>query len=277
MSLPNASHPYTVVTLGADEPLQELLIALLSEADFEGFVQHPDKLEAYLPADSYNEQILHALADQLAAPVLSIREIPAENWNALWEASYPAVSVDDWVQIRPSFQAPQPGFTHSLLINPKMSFGTGHHATTRLMLRQMRNLLFDGRQVLDMGCGTGVLGILAAKLGAAVTFIDVEPWATENTRENLAMNGQTGTVLLGDVEVIPAATQYDVVLANINRNVLLADCTTYQKHLNTGGMLLVSGFFDFDAPLILENLLQLGFTVLHEIAEDGWYSILAKH
>lgn len=273
------SPAYTVVEVEADPAQQEIVVALLSELGYEGFWETETHLSAYRRTEGFDPD---ALADALAVvgpPPYRHRPVPPENWNALWEANYPSVSVAGFVHLHPSHRPPEPGYPIALAIDPKMSFGTGHHATTVLMLEWLQALssTVPGAQVLDMGCGTGLLGLVAARLGAAhVTLIDIEPWAIENTREHLVRNGVSAaaaTVRLGDATALGPEDGFDLILANIQRNVLLADLPTYTRHLRPGGTLVVSGFFDFDRPVLEEKFNALGYRLHPPRIRDGWCAL----
>lgn len=274
---------YLCITISLPDSLHEAAIALLAEHGYDTFEEQPQSLKAYIPQTDFSEDALRETlgiftetADIQAA--YTIEEMPDQNWNAEWESSYESIEVDDFCQIVPSFREPKAGFVHSIEITPKMSFGTGHHETTRLMIRQMRKLSLADTTVLDMGCGTGILGILALKMGAArAVLIDIDPWSEENCRENAALNqvAEQSEILLGDASKIPTIT-FDGILANINRNVLLNDAAIYAQHLVAGGWLLLSGFYTTDIPQILASYEPQGFTLQGEISENNWVSLLLR-
>ncbi|RMG55433.1 MAG: 50S ribosomal protein L11 methyltransferase [Bacteroidetes bacterium] len=260
----------------AEASQHEVLTALLAEAGFEAFESEGDRLVAYQAAHTYTseqvDQVLSWLPD--GPPAYETAHIPAVNWNARWEADFQPVVVDQFCQIVPSFHTPAPGIAYTILIDPKMSFGTGHHETTRLMVRQLAELEVRGKQVLDMGCGTGILGILAAKMGArSVLGIDIDAWSSENSLENISRNEVTGMeVRQGDVTAIPDL-RYDLILANINRNVLLNDMTHYAKHLSEEGILVISGFYEWDREVLEEAAHQAGLRPGLCLAEGDWRSL----
>ncbi|MEZ4686228.1 MAG: 50S ribosomal protein L11 methyltransferase [Bacteroidia bacterium] len=190
-----------------------------------------------------------------------------------WEAAYESVKIDDFCQIVPSFHQPESGFTHTIHLDPKMSFGTGHHETTRIMVRQMKHIDFTGKRVLDMGCGTGVLGILALKLGAATVLgIDIDAWSAENGLENARRNMVEMPIMLGDARAIPPEP-FDIILANINRNVLLQDVGQYKKALKPEGTLLISGFLSRDLDLIKDTFKEYSLQPGMLIQEGDWLSL----
>lgn len=260
------------VALAGD--LREPCIALLSEIGFDSFEETPSGVDAYLPKELFDDAALRETLEILGDPAFEVSELEDKNWNALWESTIGNIAIDDFCQLVPHFRQPEPGFVHTLTITPKMSFGTGHHETTRLMVRNMRNTEMAGQTVLDMGCGTGVLGILAARMGAkAVTYIDIDPWSVDNTEENIAANDvQAGaTVLLGDVAVLSGT--FDGILANINRNILTRDGAQYVAHLAAGGWLMVSGFYDRDVPEVQAYFEGLGCQLSGRQEENHWVSL----
>lgn len=256
----------------------EIAVALLARAGFEAFEEQEDSVDAFIQEQALEED---ALAEALALiyrnnpnPPVSREVIPPQDWNAEWERTFQSIEVDDWVQVIPPFRTPDPQFPHHLIIEPKMSFGTGHHETTRLMIRQMREVDWTGKRVLDMGCGSGILAILAAKLGAKeVVAIDVDEWSYVNTLENAPLNQISDLqVIKGTAAQIPSPC-YDIILANINRNVLLEDMTAYRTHLSHGGMLVLSGFLLGDQAVILQHYEKGGFRTIRTLAEGEWLSV----
>ena len=204
--------------------------------------------------------------------------IETQNWNALWESNFPAVDVDGRLRIRAPFHEAAPAGEMEVVVMPKMSFGTGHHATTWLMSRAVLDLGVAGRTGLDMGSGTGVLAIVAAKCGAAhVDAVDIDDWADENCRENVAANGVAEhiTPILGDVRRI-AGRSYDFILANINRNILVADMPAYAAALTPGGDLVMSGFLEQDVPAVTEAAAKLGMEIVAVKTRDNWVVVHAK-
>lgn len=268
---------YVQSIISVPESLREPLIALLAEIGYEAFEENPSGVNAYIQSQIWNEK---SCADQMGqltgGPYQVIHEqLPATNWNTEWESNYPSVCIDDFCQIIPSFRTAGPGFLHTVVIDPKMSFGTGHHETTRLMIRQLRTLNLSESRVLDMGCGTAVLGILAAMRGAKeVLGIDIDPWSYENGRENIRLNDiENMQILQGDAAAIPAQ-KFDYILANINRNVLLTDIPVYTQHLASSGSLVLSGFYLSDAATIEACCEANGLRPISRLQEDEWLSIL---
>jgi ribosomal protein L11 methyltransferase len=203
-----------------------------------------------------------------------INEIPTENWNAHWESSFQPIVVGDYT-VRASFHPPKTT-AYELIIEPKMSFGTGHHQTTQLMMKHALEIDMSGKNVLDMGCGTGILGILAADLGAkSVLAIDIESWCVENTQENAERNRCNHIVkaIRGDVNMV--AETYDLIFANINRNTLIRHIPHYAKRLQSQGVLLLSGFYQTDLLEITQESKANGFTFQSNTQFDDW--VCAKY
>lgn len=266
---------YIVTHISCAPDLQEMLAAWLETLGYESFEEKESELAAYIPAANWSEtalkQVLMPFQDRIGN--ISHEELPPENWNAIWEANYEAVEVGMFCQIVPSFRQPKPGFAHTLRIDPKMSFGTGHHETTQLMIRQMALLSFADQQVLDIGCGTGVLGILAMKMGtSSVVAIDIDPWSEENTRENARLNEVSLAIRLGGAEAIPSQV-FDIVLANINRNVLMTDMTVYAQHIAPGGHLIISGFYHKEVPMLLATAESLGLSAKDQAEQADWAAL----
>ena len=252
---------------------QDILIALLADAGFDSFEQRDTELLAYAPTANHAASVTRL--DELApAFEFTYTHAPLEdrNWNAVWESGFDPIRVGERLLIRASFHAPDPTVEHELVIDPKMAFGTGHHATTYLMCE----LLFDygaaGATVLDYGCGSGVLALLAKQLGAGHTDpVDIEQPAVENTRENAATNGlQLERILHGTLDAVPNDRPYDLILANINRNVILATAGALYERLKPGGRVLFSGILDRDEQLLTDHLRDLGFRHLTTRRRADW-------
>lgn len=261
----------------ASDEQAEILTAELADYPFESFAVDGDMLKAYIPQlrlVDCKEQV-DALLDRYGAAGSRYIAIETQNWNALWEQHFTPVEVEGRLLIRAPFHAAAPAGVQEVVIMPKMSFGTGHHATTRLMAGALLDLDVAGRRVLDMGSGTGVLAIVAAQCGAAsVDAVDIDEWADENCRENCAANGVSDRVHpeLGDVRCI-AGRRYDLILANINRNILTADMPAYAAALEAGGTLLMSGFLEQDIPILTARAGETGLLVAEVRMHEGWVAM----
>lgn len=257
----------------ADDEQSDILTAELADYPFESFETGGGVLKAYIPQERLadcKEQV-DALLARYGVQGRYIA-IETQNWNAVWESNFPAVDVEGRLRIRAPFHAAAPVGEEEVVIMPKMSFGTGHHATTWLMARAVLDLGVAGRSGLDMGSGTGVLAIVAAKCGAAhVDAVDIDDWADENCRENVAANGVADRVtpMLGDVRRI-AGRRYDFILANINRNILVADMVAYAAALLPGGDLVMSGFLEPDVGPIVARAAELGLRHVATQSREGW-------
>jgi ribosomal protein L11 methyltransferase len=264
-------------TLRNDEGLQDILIAQLGEIGFESFVQEDETLQAYIQGELYQEQLLKEIyAVQLFHDIpYMMTQIQDRNWNAEWESNYPFVLIDNRLMVRAPFHERNSNVEYDIVIEPKMSFGTAHHETTSQMLKLLLDEDVRGLKVLDMGCGTGVLAVLAMMRGAAsVTAIDNNEWAYENTVENMKRNGiHDQTIIMGDASALGADT-FNLVLANINRNILLKDMHCYFDCLSDGGKLFMSGFYEADLPAIKAEAIRLGMKFVNYISSNNWVAVV---
>lgn len=256
---------------GNRRTLKEILIAELADAGFESFVDSQDGFLAYAPEELFSMEkllnVLHA-AEYMESPV--VQRIEPQNWNAVWESQFEPIVVNKDICIRAPFHDPMPQFAFELIIEPRMSFGTGHHETTRLMCQAMQTIDFKSKTVCDMGCGTGILGILAMKMGAASAFgVDIEHWAAENAKENATANNVSMQIEEGGVEHLQGK-KFDIILANINRNVLLDQLSEYANCLASGGYLFLSGFLEPDVSRLISASETIGFSVLNVTGEQNW-------
>jgi ribosomal protein L11 methyltransferase len=260
---------------GTDRQLKDILISELADIGFESFMDNDTGFLAYTREEDYSKASLDELVNRKASTIEHrIRRIEPENWNALWEAQFDPIEVGNEVLIRAPFHEPNYKFKYELIIEPKMSFGTGHHATTRLMCAALMKLDIGEQDICDMGCGTGILGILAAKRGAkSVLGIDIEDWAVENSIENVARNFVEMDVEIGDASNLTGKS-FDGMLANINRNILVADFQAYRACLKPGAWILLSGFLGTDVDIIRQAGENLGFTLMETYAEDTWRCML---
>jgi ribosomal protein L11 methyltransferase len=256
----------------------DILMAELAELGFESFVETDEGLNAYIIESDFDETNLQELVtkyESQTAIVYELSSLEKRNWNAEWEREYEPIEVADQVRVRASFHQPEARFRYDIVINPKMSFGTGHHETTAMMMEQQLGFDFAGKTVLDVGSGTGILAVLAAKMGASsVVAFDIEEWAVENARENAELNTSPQvTVFQGTIADVDPTGQYDIVLANINRNVLLAEIPTYTSLMPETGKLIVSGFYEHDAPDIEQKARESGLTTIQKLVKNQWTSI----
>ena len=264
---------YTEYTFTVDptQPGRDILLAELSDLPFESFEDSQDGLLAYIDQADDREDLLDTIrimdSDEFNISY-SKSIIEQVNWNKEWENNFHPIHIADRCSIRAPFH-PKTQADIDIIIEPKMSFGTGHHATTYQISEMLLVEDCKGKRVLDMGCGTGVLGILADLRGAKkVDYIDIDSWCVENTTENLERNSCTGNVILGGAEKIEA--EYDMILANINRNILLEDLSVYASHLVSGGQIFFSGFYKEDLHLIQKEAENQDLTFVNHTTKDNW-------
>lgn len=256
---------------GAGE--QEILIAQLAELGFEAFEQQAGQLIACMDASLYNEEAVNQI---LEGYNFGMSVLEAKNWNASWEASFEPVIVQGFCAIRAAFHAPIPDVPYEIIITPKMSFGTGHHATTWLMIERMRTLDISGKSVLDFGTGTGVLAILAEKMGASQTdAIDIDDWSIENAGENLQANACKNT-RLSKGSSLDGLPHYQLILANINKHVLLAQMGSIKQHLTSDGVVVLSGLLAGDREDIVQSAARHSLVLIEEMEKDSWIALEFK-
>jgi len=257
---------------------KEILFALMAQIGFEGFVEGEDDIQAFINEEVYVPEALNQLIDELAGLNIKVQyrfhRTEDQNWNEEWEKKFDPVVIDERVLIRAPFHDSSNDLDCTLVIEPKMSFGTGHHHTTKLMIREMGNHLIEGKKILDMGCGTGVLGIYACKMGAArVLGVDNDQWAYENALENIKRNGvSTMEVRLGDVSVL-YKDKFNMILANITRNTLVRDMSAYKEHLLDKGLMVISGILAEDVQFILNEAYRCDLKHLSTGEESNWISL----
>lgn len=255
------------------QPGVEILIAELGYAGFESFVETEKGVLAYIQNHEWHKDILadiHLLKSDEFTIEYTQTEIAQVNWNEEWEKNFDAIKVDQLCVVRAPFH-PRANVPYEIVIEPKMSFGTGHHETTFMMIQFLLENDFKNKTVLDMGCGTAVLAILAEMKGAAtVDAIDIDPWCFENSEENVQRNNcRRISVKLGDADILPT-NKYGVVIANINRNILLADLATYMKSMLSQGTLYLSGFYEEDLSVIINCCNKLGFRFVDNKKKNNW-------
>ena len=269
------------ITLGQNDPFRDLLVdALGNEGPYDSFVETPSGLKAYVQESLFDEDWLkEQLADieELTSCSYTFENLPDKNWNEEWEKQHKPVLVEaangKRVWVRAPFHEHRSDVDYEIEIEPKMSFGTAHHQTTYMMLSYLTELELAGQRVLDMGCGTAVLAILAKIRGADyVEAIDIDEWAYNNAIENAQRNGVALNVRIGDASLL-TDQQFDLIIANINRNILLNDMAAYAKVLAQGGTLLLSGFYESDVPVLQQHAEALGLQLQQQKVRQSWAAL----
>lgn len=250
----------------------DILIAMLHDLQYEGFEEEANVLKAFISKPLFNEKQLNELAEQFQLKY-DIVELPDINWNKEWESNFQPVIIQDFFAVRAEFHEPIKQVQHEIIITPKMSFGTGHHATTFMMLQQMQAINFQGKHVMDFGTGTGVLAILAHKLGAAsVIAIDNDSWSFANAAENFKRNNAENINLkMADCAI--ANSICDIILANITRNVIQDNFSLFDKYIVKNGILLLSGLFNEDEQPILLLASSYQYILDKKLQMDNWISL----
>lgn len=269
------------ITLSKLSPFRDLLVYNLGdEGPYDSFEETPHGLKAYVPTSTYDEEFLQHTIDELKfmdselKVDFNVADLPDKDYNEEWERQHQPVLVDGFCWVRAPFHPHRDDVKYEIEIEPKMSFGTAHHATTYLMLSLLEQQPVEGRRVLDMGSGTGVLAILAAKKGAAyVEAVDVDEWAFRNAQENFERNGVQVNALLGDASSLTDDKHFDLILANINRNILLHDMGSYVSVLNPGGTLMLSGFYEHDVPALQDKAETLGLRLVQQRSRNEWTAL----
>ena len=263
-------------TVTPKDPATEILIAELGNAGFESFVENEDGVTAYIQKNDWNTAILDAIFI-LNSDAFKIdfnhKEVPQTNWNAEWEKNFNPIQVKDTVSIRAPFHE-NPNLKYDIVIEPKMSFGTGHHETTHMMVQHLIDIDLENKKVLDMGCGTGILAIFADMKGAQpIDAIDIDNWCYQNSVENATRNKCTNiSVYEGEASLLENK-HYDVIIANINRNILIKDMKTYVSCLNEKGTLLLSGFYKEDIPIIEQETAKYSLNLELVIERNNWVAL----
>ena len=257
-----------------NEALKDMFAELLGNIGFDSFMDADEGFTAYCTEPSFDKEGLDSiLAMEQFADVQIVKKeiIPDQDWNATWESSYEPVVIDNTCRIRAPFHEADSSYKYDLCIEPKMSFGTAHHETTAQIIKLMLTEDFKGKDVLDMGSGTGVLAILAKKLGSAKTVaIDNDEWAYRNALDNVKLNDENDIIVeLGDANLLNNR-QFDIIIANINRNILLRDMHEYVKCLKNGGKIFFSGFYEADLQMIRKEAERLGLSYLNHIKKNEW-------
>ena len=261
---------YYKVSVTSSAEMRDIIIAILSQSNYNGFEENDFGFKTYIAEEQFEETIIKTLADQFDFSY-KIKLIPQQNWNAVWESNFQPIQIADFCGIRADFH---PNFTdvkHEITINPKMAFGTGHHETTLSMMEIMQHLDFQDKKVFDYGCGTGILAILAAKMGAnPILAIDYDPLSSENTIENCQKNNiEQVETRLGELSIVKD-DEFDIILANINRNVILNSLPSLFLKIKETGQVLISGFLHSDVDLMTNTLEKIGFSIKKVVQKGEW-------
>lgn len=269
------------INVHCDPPFAEILTAEMGELEFDSFVETELGFEAYISEDKFSHPALQVLFNDYRKQTriwYELKKIPKVNWNEEWEKNYDPINVDDKIYVRATFHESQPQFPYEIVINPKMSFGTGHHETTHQMLALQFDVDHKSKRVLDVGSGTGILAIMAAKLGASsVAATDIDDWCIENSLDNFKLNDVTPVFIKkGTIRELALNETYDIVLANINTNVLLDEIPVYVSLLADNGHLFLSGFYESDLSKIEDLVTNLGLTKLKHTTRKNWVGMVLQ-
>jgi ribosomal protein L11 methyltransferase len=266
---------YIKVNILVPEEFANILIAELNEIQYDSFASEGDQLDAYVAKEHFNESELKFVVEKykdLFSVEYSYADMEEKNWNEEWEKNFDPVRVSDKCLIRASFHESDPNIPLEVIINPKMSFGTGHHETTSMMVENQLAINHKGKKVMDAGSGTGILAIVAEKLGSqSVLAFDIEDWAYNNMLENVELNNCNGIeVKQGTIETVESGEGYDILLANINKNVLLQEMGFYAQKLKTNGKLLLSGFYAHDEKDITNRASEFNLIQEKSTYKNNW-------
>jgi ribosomal protein L11 methyltransferase len=272
---------YTQLKVTCDNAFNELLIAELAEVGFESFLEDDGGFEAYVEGESFDHERLESIRLKYASQTpltFAFGQIKKENWNEEWEKNYEPIYVDDQCIIRAEFHQPDKRYPYELIITPKMSFGTGHHQTTYLMIRAQMKMDHCGKRVMDAGCGTAILSVMASKLGAReIEAFDIDEWSVSNSLDNIGLNHCNNIRHhLGKLADLSFDGKFDIILANINKNVLLEEMPLYASYLPSGGQLLLSGFFSSDIADLLAISAPHGLSERARDEKENWASLLLQ-
>ena len=270
---------YTRLEVQCDSEFTEILIAETAEAGFDTFQETESGFEAFAEQDHYDREMLESIRQRyhhLEKLSFALTRIEKENWNEQWEKSFEPVVVEDRCIVRADFHQTEKNYPYEIIITPKMSFGTGHHATTWLMLKCQMEINHGQKRVMDAGCGTCILSIMAQKRGAAfVDAFDIDEWSTVNGKENLDRNGCDRVLLRqGTVRTLTFENSFDILLANINKNILLDEMQEYARHLRPGGLLVLSGFYVTDVADLTTCAANEGFILQKMEERDTWCALV---
>lgn len=273
---------YTRLKVICDPEFLEVLMAEVGEAGFDSFLETDDGFEAYVEMERFDPVYLEEIMDkyrELTIVDFSLDKIEKQNWNEEWEKSYQPIIVDNRCLIRADFHKIERKFVYELIITPKMSFGTGHHQTTYLMVKNQMDIDHLGKRVMDAGCGTAILSVMASKLGAReVEAFDIDEWSITNSKENIEVN-QCDNIRhqQGKLDELSFAGKFDIILANINKNVLLGEMEQYSSYLSLGGELLISGFYEDDIEDLLQEASRHSLSELRRDKKENWAALLLRN
>ena len=270
----------TFTTSPCNETVNDVVSALAGEIGFESFVEWENGVQAYIQQSLFDEEALKSMVADFPLPDTTVEytvvEAEDKDWNEEWEKNFfQPIVIGDRCCIHSTFHKDTPQTEYEILINPQMAFGTGHHETTSSIISELLEADLQGKSVLDMGCGTSILAILASMRGAdPITAIDIDDWCVNNSRDNIALNGiENITVEWGDANLLKEREPFDVIIANINRNILLADMAQYAACMHSGSELFMSGFYVEDIPVIQEKAESLGMEFIHHREKNNWAAV----
>lgn len=268
------------ISIPLDATLQEAVCAELDFLDYNSFLETEKALLAYIEEEKFDESALkEVLENYQPSPVFSVAKQEKKNWNEEWEKNFEQTEINDRCLIRASFHKPEKTYEYEIVINPQMSFGTGHHSTTSMVVDFELEIDFTEKTVLDVGCGTSILSIMAMKRGAKeVVACDIDDWCIENSLQNIKLNDLKNIkVLKGGINEIPHPhSSYQIILANINKNVILEDLVSYSRYMTENGYLVLSGFYENDVQDIVEEAGKHGFTHKETKTKNNWASLLLR-
>ena len=272
---------YSRLQVICNPDFSEILMAEIAEVGFDTFMETEKGFEAFVEQNQFDKQKLQDIKDKytpLTSVVFYIDRVEKKNWNEEWEKSYEPIVVADTIIIRADFHKPEKQYPYEIIITPKMSFGTGHHQTTHLMLKAQLTIDHKNKTVMDAGTGTAVLAIMASKLGAKkVEAFDIDSWSVENGNENTAVNRCANIrIQQGKLSALSFSENFDIILANINKNILLEEMHQYAAYLKPGGRLLLSGFYETDIPDLLQKAQQHDLKKAGSDTRDGWACLLLE-
>lgn len=262
---------FITIKVSCPSALSDVLIAELFEKGFESFQEFDDGFEGSCEQEVFDETAVDEIFDYYEGVSFSIKEQEKVNWNEEWEKNYDPIVVENQCIVRATFHQPSPQFDYEIIVTPKMSFGTGHHATTYQVLAYQMNLNHEGKKVLDVGTGTGILAIMARKRGASqIMATDIDDWCIENSKENFALNGiDDALIVQGQIEAVDA-TDFDIVIANINKNVLMDQIEAYSNKMVSNGTLILSGFYEEDIADLQKVASTFGLSIVKSTTRERW-------